>query len=84
MTNRRQSIETSCIRIILRRRGSPIADDVAKTFDVSKLPRDIREKIVHELVTEFTEYGLMDNSEPNKYGLEVEDLISACKLALDD
>jgi hypothetical protein len=74
---------TRRIEQILRERGSSIAEDVAKVDDVRQIPRPIREKIVDELGDEFSGKGLGPDSEPNAYGIEIENLTDACGLAWD-
>lgn len=85
MVSERQLRATRRIEEILHKRGCELADQVASVIDVRELARGIREKIVnHELADEFCEEGLQPDDEPNKYGLEIEDLIDACGLARDD
>lgn len=83
MTTQKQREATRRIEQILRERGSPLADEIGSAEYVKYLPRLIREKIVHELTDEFTGKGLKLDSEPNTYGLEIEDLIDECGLAWD-
>jgi hypothetical protein len=68
------------IKEILRERKSKLADQVKNTESLAALPLQIREEIVDELSSEFSEKGLDADDEPNQYGLELENLIDACKL----
>jgi len=69
------------IQEILRKRESSLVENCVGLTDVKLLPWDIRSKIVDELGEEFSERGLKPDSEPNDYGLEIEDLIDACGLS---
>ena len=85
MASERQRQATRRIEEILCKRGCDLAGQVSPVTDVMELTRDIREKIVnYELADEFCEEGLKPDNEPNRYGLEIEDLIDACGLARDD
>ncbi len=81
MVSRERKEATRRIEQILRERGSSLADEVAKVQDVRELPRSVRELIVDALGEEFSGKGLRPDGEPNAYGLEIEDLTSACGLA---
>jgi hypothetical protein len=83
MTSEKESKARRRIEEILRLRQSPLAKRVTDTESARHLPRNIREQIVEELSDEFCEKGLDPDSEPNAYGLEIEDLIDACGLAHD-
>jgi hypothetical protein len=83
MTSEKESKVRRRIEEILRLRQSPLMDQVTDAESMRHLPRDIREQIVEELSDEFCEKGLKLDSEPNAYGLEIEDLIDACALAHD-
>lgn len=83
MTSAKESKARERIEEILRIRNSPLASRIAGVESVRRLSRDVREQIVEELSDEFCEKGLKPDSEPNAYGLEMEDLIDACGLAQD-
>ncbi|MBC6315660.1 hypothetical protein [Listeria grandensis] len=53
---------------------SPEYIDEIERNGVNNLNSESVEKIIDILLTAFTDYGLEDD-EPNKYGLEIEDLI---------
>lgn len=84
MTTQKQREATRRIEQILRERGSSLVGEIESVEYVRRLPRLIREKIVHELTDELTGKGLKPDSEPNTYGLEIEDLIDECGLAWDE
>ena len=69
---------------ILRIRSSPLLVHLKDCEDISLLERDLREKIVEELADELNAKGSGDDDEPNEYGLEIEDLIAACRLWRDE
>lgn len=66
---------------ILRSRASPLADVAAQAEDIRLLSKEVREKIADELGEEFCARGLKPDSEPDTYGLELEDLTDALGLA---
>ncbi|MCD2207888.1 hypothetical protein [Listeria booriae] len=49
-------------------------DEIEKN-GINNLNSESVEKIIDILLTAFTNYGLEEDDEPNKYGLEIEDLI---------
>ncbi|MBC1575567.1 hypothetical protein HB900_13940 [Listeria booriae] len=49
-------------------------DEIEKN-GVNSLNSESVEKIIDILLTAFTNHGLEEDDEPNKYGLEIEDLI---------
>ena len=57
---------------------------LARVDDVLALPRPEREAIVDVLGHEFAARGLRPDEEPNHYGRELEALIDACGLTIDD
>lgn len=66
---------------ILRSRNSLLVKEIEGKQEIQKLPRNIREDIVDELLDEFTAKGVRPDGEPNEYGLEIESVIDACRLA---
>jgi hypothetical protein len=66
------------IEEVLRLRQSALAQQVAGAESVRELPVNIREQIAEELSDELCAKGLEPDSEPNAYGLEMEDLINVC------
>ena len=74
---RRQS--TRRIKEILLNRGSALVSQVEDVYAISKLPHKLRQQIAEQLGDELCERGLNPDDEPNDYGLELEDLIDACR-----
>ena len=73
----------SSIMKILRYRSPNIIEYLENLTELNKIPKNIREDIVNELSNEFCEKGLKENSEPNDYGLMIEDLIDKCHICGD-
>jgi len=65
---------------ILSQRGSPLLKEIENVSDIKEVPRNVRNKILDELGDEFCEKGLKEDSEPNPYGLEIEDLTDYCNI----
>jgi hypothetical protein len=78
MISARESKAKRRIEEILRLRRSPLAQQVASVESVRELPANIREQVAEELSDEFCAKGLDPSSEPNAYGLEMENLINVC------
>ncbi len=77
-TRQKNVLATLRIGTILKDRKSPLIQEVELVVDVAQLPLYIREAIIDELGDEFAEKGLGSDSEPNKYGLEIEELTDIC------
>ncbi len=71
------------IKGILAKRNPALAAKIRSAIDLSTLDRQIRLEIIDCLSDEFIESGLRPDSEPNKYGLEIEVLIDSCGLTRD-
>tara|TARA_R110000868_G_scaffold47339_4_gene155373 strand:- start:2811 stop:3266 length:456 start_codon:yes stop_codon:yes gene_type:complete len=63
---------------ILKRRGSPLYEQVAETDDIRRLPESIRRQIGDLLTVEMAEQGFDASCNPTSYGLELEELIDLC------
>ena len=72
-------IKTRMIQI-LQGRHSTLASEIERVLDLAQLPLDIKELIADELGEEFAAKGLRADSEPNRYGLELERLTDALRL----
>lgn len=81
MFPKRQELAHGRILEILQSRKSVLVEYIETVKSILDLSYAIRENLVLELAKEFDDKGLLPNGEPNKYGLEIEDLIDACKLA---
>jgi hypothetical protein len=65
---------------ILLRRKPFLATLFSETTNILKISHSVRKKIALALNDEFLQFGRQKDDEPNKYGLELEDLIGECKL----
>jgi hypothetical protein len=71
---------TRRIEEILKKRNSKLVNYISGVTDIKTVDYNIRKDIAEELGNEFCEEGVRPDSEPNEYGLEIEDLIDACGL----
>jgi hypothetical protein len=62
------------VAAILTRRQPDLRDELEKRRGLP-ISSETSDEIIDALIDEFTEFGLMPDSEPNPYGLVVEDLI---------
>lgn len=60
---------------ILLVKNAEFVDTLKKIESLEELSEEIRESIINILSDEYIEKGIDENSEPNRYGLEVEELI---------
>lgn len=67
---------------ILVLRESSLKDVVSAVNNIRDLDNESIELVMDELLKEFLDRGLMDDDEPNKYGLMVDNLIGYCSLII--
>ena len=84
MNKRTEQEKLNIIANILEKRNSPDAGAVQNSIKMSKLPREVRERIVEVLSDELVENGLHPDGEPIEYGLDLEHLIDFCGLSHDE
>lgn len=63
---------------ILSKRNLYLKNLLFEAKNIYELNKEIRESIIDELCSELVEHGLIDDNEPNNYGLIIEDLIDFC------
>jgi hypothetical protein len=65
---------------IVSRRNPSLASVLKHATDLLALGHEARKNIASVLSDEFSEFGLEEDGEPNKYGIEIELLIGECNL----